>query len=112
MSTANKKNQDIDCETLLKQGKREIEKAEGYFADCKTMLERALAIQWLLDQAEAGDFGITEALDEMIEDLSYFHRNLNNAGEHGREDLTRSMFFEHVQMEFTKEVLDQKAKTE
>jgi hypothetical protein len=101
------KQGEIDDRQLLDAAKLEIERAKGCFEDVDNMLRRAIAIQWLLDRNNCRtSSGLSEAIEEMIEELTYYHARLNDPGEESYDDLTQSTFLEHVQIEFCKEALE------
>jgi hypothetical protein len=92
---------EIQNDELLAQARKEVQKAQSYLEDADSMIERAIAIQWLLDQNHCREpFGLHELIAEWIEKLTYYHSALDDRGSEAYIELTQRLFLEHVQMAF------------
>jgi hypothetical protein len=97
----------LDKDNLLEQGKLELEKLKGLFDDARTVTERILAIQWLLDQTEKAEpLPLLEMLSEETEFFDSCIRTLDGGPGEEYEDLTQYSFIEQVQLDFCREYLE------
>jgi hypothetical protein len=89
-------------EKELELGREEhLQKAKNSLDDAINSLEHAIAVQYLIDQGEessAHSRVIAEEIDEMIEELAYLYKAMDDPGEESYGEMTKAFFEEKVRV--------------
>jgi hypothetical protein len=92
-----------------------IKQAQGYLEDVVSTLEHAIAVQYLIDKEQSegtNSLDIARAIDEMIDELGYMFKPMDNPGEESYIEMTKAYFDEKAALLLCNDALRAKEKGE